>query len=109
MELWREKLEERSSEAFGANVGLEDSSGGTRGQLVGGTVEVQVAENSGWENVPSVPLSSAFFEKLVELSWPPAVLVFFFPHNVGNTFKDSLNFVSKDLFRTSEIRVSMPA
>jgi len=46
MELWREKLEEKLTEAFGANVGLEDSKRGTRGQLVGGTVEGQVAENS---------------------------------------------------------------
>ena len=32
---------------IGANVGLEDSKGGTRGQLVGGTVEGQVVENFG--------------------------------------------------------------
>ncbi len=44
MELWREKLEERSSEASVRTSVFEDSSGGTRGQLAGGTVEVQVAE-----------------------------------------------------------------
>ena len=32
--------------AIGANVGVNDSRRGTRGQLVGGTVEVQVAGNS---------------------------------------------------------------
>ncbi len=47
MELWREKLEERSSEASVRTSVFEDSSGGTRGQLAGGTVEVQVAENFG--------------------------------------------------------------
>jgi hypothetical protein len=31
--------------AIGANVGVNDSRRGTRGQLVGGTVEVQLAEN----------------------------------------------------------------
>ena len=39
--LW-ERSEERSSEALLRCVAEEDSSGGTRGQLVGGTVEVQV-------------------------------------------------------------------
>jgi len=43
MEFWRERLEERSSEALLRSIVVEDSSGGTLGQLVGGVVEGQVA------------------------------------------------------------------
>ena len=32
--------------AIGANVGVNDSTRGTQGQLVGGTVEVQLADDS---------------------------------------------------------------
>ena len=42
--MWRKRLEERSSAAFDAYVDSEDSRWGTRGQLVGGTVKVQVAD-----------------------------------------------------------------
>jgi len=41
----RGKLEETVGEALGASVGVEYSRRGTRGQLVRGTVEVQLAEN----------------------------------------------------------------
>ena len=43
-ELWRTRLEEKSRETFEANFEMEDSKGGTRGQLVGGTVEGQVVD-----------------------------------------------------------------
>jgi hypothetical protein len=46
-------------EALGANVGVEYSRRGTRGQLVGGTVEVQLARSRAIRaklvSVPSVP------------------------------------------------------
>ena len=44
---------------MGVNVGVEDSSGSTRGQLAGGTVEVQVVDFTNLEeNVPSFPSRS---------------------------------------------------
>jgi hypothetical protein len=42
-----EKVRRAGRRGIGANVEVEDSSRGTRGQLVGGTVEVQVGRISG--------------------------------------------------------------
>jgi hypothetical protein len=66
--------------AIGANVGVNDSRRGTRGQLVGGTVEVQVAPGhardsaqNNW-NVKSVPIAPLRFDlakkRLIESTHP---------------------------------------